>query len=366
MKTVLFTCGFFEYVIELANSLSKIQEVVLIMPKNHVKKSHIKSISSNIKCDFFYLPRQINPRCLLTMQEVKAKIDSHNPDVVHLQSHGHLWFFSIFSKISKYAIVNTVHDPKPHLGEEKFYHNFIIKNGLKNTDMFIVHGHYLKNQMERFYNIDNRKISVIPHGNFELYKKGVTDFPKKGEKKILFFGRLWKYKGLQYLIKAEPLISQKIKDYKIVLAFHGESFSKYSKLIMNWEKFEIHNRYIPNEEVSNFFDEASVVVLPYVEASQSGVVAISFAFGKPVVVTNVGSLSEVVDHGNTGFVVSPKSVSELANAIIKLLSDDNLREIMGQKALKFSKTELSWDEIAKTTNKTYMDCIMQKEKGKLE
>ena len=135
---------------------------------------------------------------------------------------------------------------------------------------------------------------------------------------------------------------------------------------MNWEKFEIHNRYIPNEEVSNFFDEASVVVLPYVEASQSGVVAISFAFGKPVVVTNVGSLSEVVDHGNTGFVVSPKSVSELANAIIKLLSDDNLREIMGQKALKFSKTELSWDEIAKTTNKTYMDCIMQKEKGKLE
>ena len=119
MKTVLFTCGFFEYVIELANSLSKIQEVVLIMPKNHLKESHIKSISSNISVIFFYLPRQINPRCLLTMQEIQDKIDYHNPDVVHLQSYGYLWFFSIFSKINKYAIVNTVHDPKPHLGEEK-------------------------------------------------------------------------------------------------------------------------------------------------------------------------------------------------------------------------------------------------------
>ena len=118
--------------------------------------------------------------------------------------------------------------------------------------------------------------------------------------------------------------------------------------------------------MSHFFDEASVVVLPYIEASQSGVVAISFAFGKPVVVTNVGSLPEVVDHGNTGLVVSPKSITELAKAIIKLLSDGDLREKMGQKAYKFSETELSWDKIAEITNETYIKCISQKEKAKSE
>ena len=69
---------------------------------------------------------------------------------------------------------------------KKFYHKFIIKNGLNNTDMFIVHGHFLKNQMERFYNINSSNISVIPHGNFGLYKKVNNDSLKRAKKGFYF------------------------------------------------------------------------------------------------------------------------------------------------------------------------------------
>ena len=362
MKVVLFSGGFTEYVTELANALSKTQEVILMLPENHLTNDHLSNIASSVQCDFFYLPRQINPRCLLVMKEIYGKIDKHKPDVIHIQSHGHLWFFSIFTKLKKYPIINTVHDPKPHLGEERFIHNFIIQNGINNTHRFIVHGEYLKSQMSDFYNIPSNCISVIPHGNFSVYKNKTNSEFIEDKKSILFFGRLWKYKGLQYLIKAEPLISKKVKDYKIVLAFHGEEFSKYSKLIQNSEKFEIHNRYIPMEEVSDFFNRASIVVLPYVEASQSGIVAISFAFGKPVIVTNVGSLPEVVIDGETGIIVPPKDEVALADAIIKLLYDDSLRKNMGEKAYKYSSTELSWNKIAKSTVEAYKECILDKEK----
>ena len=124
--------------------------------------------------------------------------------------------------------------------------------------------------------------------------------------------------------------------------------------------FEIYNKFISHEEVSELFQRASVVVLPYIDASQSGIVPIAYAFKKPVVVTNVGSIPEVVDDGKTGFIVPPRDSKALADAIIKLLKNDKLRKEMGEHAYKKMKEELSWDKIAKKTIEVYKEAIRDK------
>ena len=78
--------------------------------------------------------------------------------------------------------------------------------------------------------------------------------------------------------------------------------------------------------MGELFQRASIVVLPYIEGSQTGIIPIAYSFKKPVIATNVGSISEVVEDGVTGFIVPPRDSHALADAIIKILKDDDLRK----------------------------------------
>jgi glycosyltransferase involved in cell wall biosynthesis len=153
------------------------------------------------------------------------------------------------------------------------------------------------------------------------------------------------------LIQAVPLISDKIPNVKVVIAGSGDFIEK--DIIEKSPYFEIYNYFIAEEEVGKYFQRASLVVLPYIEGTQTGVIPIAYAFKKPVVVTNVGSIPEVVDEGVTGYIVPPKDPNALANAIIKLLNNDPLRKQMGENAYKKMGNELSWDFIAGETCKIY-------------
>jgi glycosyltransferase involved in cell wall biosynthesis len=98
-------------------------------------------------------------------------------------------------------------------------------------------------------------------------------------------------------------------------------------------------------------------VLPYLEASQSGVVPVAYAFGKPVVATRVGGLPDVVEHGQTGLLVPPGDSQSLARAVIDLLTDDARRRDMGARARRFAETELSWSRIGQRTLEVYQKVL---------
>ena len=131
-------------------------------------------------------------------------------------------------------------------------------------------------------------------------------------------------------------------------------------MITDRESFEIINEFIPDEEIAQLFQRAKLVVLPYIEASQSGIIAIAYAFKKPVIVSSVGSIPEVVDHGKTGLLVPPGDAKALAEAIIELLKDDRLREEMGNNAFAKMEQELSWDKIAEKTLQVYKQVCRDK------
>ena len=217
----------------------------------------------------------------------------------------------------------------------------------------IVHATSARQQLLSQYSCMAEQVHVIPIGSYNFFTNFIRENPSVNKNTLLFFGRIWGYKGLDYLIQAEPLITQAIPDIRIIIAGHGESFEKYRKNMVNPDRFEVHNHFIPNDEVAEYFQRASIVVLPYVEASQSGVVAIAYAFGKPVIATNVGGLPDMVLDGKTGLLVPPADPYSLAQAIIKLLKEPTLCQKMGINAREFGRTDLSWDVIAKKTLKVY-------------
>ena len=162
---------------------------------------------------------------------------------------------------------------------------------------------------------------------------------------ILFFGLIRPYKGLAYLIRALPAVLREVDCTLLVAGEFYEDKSKYSALVEEngvAAQVRFEDKYIANEDVASYFCAADVVVLPYVEASQSGIVPLAYAFHTPVISTRVGGLPEAVEDGRTGFLVDPRDPAELARAIIAYYQgghEQRFRDEIRRQAGRFD-----WDE----------------------
>ncbi|MGE5382931.1 MAG: glycosyltransferase [Omnitrophica WOR_2 bacterium] len=169
---------------------------------------------------------------------------------------------------------------------------------------------------------------------------------------ILFFGFIRDYKGLDLLL--ESFSSERLSSLPIKLLIAGEFYGnedKYLKIIEDLNignKIELKTRFIPNTDVYLYFCASSVVVQPYKHATQSGVTQIAYHFGKPMITTNVGGLSEIVIDGKVGFVVSPTS-DALEEAIFKFFSEK--REAEFSNNVKTERERFSWEGLIAAIDK---------------
>lgn len=369
-----------DYTIQLVNSLSKNENVksLLILfntPKATPKvKEYLTYVCEKVEV---YLTREKgsflwSPTNLVIFIDVLKKINHFKPDIIHVQYPSGLPTFLIllFSKFfKKYRLISTIHDARPHIGYGNLLSLYMHSWILKNSKCIFVHGKQQKEIIIKEHNINENRITVIPMGehNVKPFEKYLCAKPTYNSDKhiILFFGSITSYKGLEYLIKCEPLITKEVPDVKIIIA-GGKGKGKYDtnylkkckEMIINKDSFLIYNHYIDWKLGAELFQKARVVVLPYIEATQSGVIPVAYAFKKPVVVTNVGALPEAVDNGKTGFVVPPKNPVALAEAIIKLLKDEKLRKEMGEAGYKKLKTDMSWDKISEMTIEAYKKWLL--------
>ncbi|MBU0581252.1 MAG: glycosyltransferase family 4 protein [Candidatus Margulisbacteria bacterium] len=359
MKVVLLAFWFIEYSIELANALSKTQQVKLIIPEKFflIFKG---LINKDVEVYSFHLARIRYPSSLFMINKIIREINNFNPEVLHYQE-GHFLFSLCIPFIKmNYSLVTTIHDVVCHSGDTEVQKSPLWRLRcilVKHSRKFIVHGEFLKRLLVEKYTIPEDKIYVIPHGEFSIYKRFIREEVVEEKDLILFFGRIWEYKGLRYLIEAEPLIAQQIPTIRIVIAGKGEDFDKYEKMMVHKERFIIYNSYISHEKIAELFQRAAVVVLPYVDASQSGIIPIAYSFKKPVIATSVGSIPEVVINGKTGYIVPPKNPRILADAIVKILQNGDLRKEMGHNGFRMSQGELSWDNIAVKTIEVYKNNV---------
>jgi len=288
-------------------------------------------------------------------------IEAIDPDIVHIVFELRVPFPLVSQLHKKYPIVTTIHEPRPIL--HSLLRSVLLnpiqeancKLITKSSDKVIVHGQNHK-QYLLAKRIPGHKIWIIQLGVFSSFAPLQNDEVKTQSENILFFGRITPYKGIEYLIEAGKLIKQQFPEVNITIAGEGD-FDKYKELIEGDSHFTIYNRFIPDNEAAALFQRASIVVLPYTDGSQSGIISIAGSFKKPVVATDVGNFPEMVKDGTTGFIVPPKDVNALAEAIIELLNNDKLRQEMGENAYRVLSDKFSWDKIAQKTLQVYQEAI---------
>ncbi|MFI5220129.1 MAG: glycosyltransferase, partial [Bacteroidia bacterium] len=163
---------------------------------------------------------------------------------------------------------------------------------------------------------------------------------------ILFFGFIRKYKGLDLLLEA--MADERIRNEKIKLIVAGEFYEdrKYYDDIIEKHNLKdqliLRTDYIPDDEVKYYFGAADLIVQPYRSATQSGISQIAYHFEKPMVVTNVGGLPEIVPHGKAGFVVYAEP-NEIAGAILSFYHSGKEKEFI--EGVKEEKKKYSWQNI---------------------
>ena len=152
----------------------------------------------------------------------------------------------------------------------------------------------------------------------------------------MFFGRIQKYKGVNILCEAYEILSQRYNNITLTIAGKGEIDADHKSIEQN-NSVKIINRYIPDDEVDDFFlVDNTILVLPYVDSSQSGVLSIAYKHGVPVIASNTSGLVEQLNHGKNGIIVLAGNTESLVQGMEKVLKDFRYLEEESEKMKKYS------------------------------
>lgn len=353
MKVLLIAFDSGELSIRLASALAEeVDELCLMLPET-TAAPHLHLLSHKVNFQPFYRPRLRHAfQQTKLMAELIRRIRRFDPDIIHYQK-GHLWFNLTLPLLSRYLLVMSIHDPKHHTGDKSsgVTPQAILNLAYRRADRVIAHNQQMKQAITIELRIPEERIDVVPlveRGGLEL-RPGVEEV----DNLVLCFGRIWKYKGLEYFIRAEPLVTAEIPDAKFMIAGRGEDFGYYEQMLVNPHNFIVHNEFVSYEKRAELFERASLVVLPYIEATQSGVIPVAYTHAKPVIATRVGGLPSQVDDGYTGYLVPPCDEKALAEKIIHLLQDKKLRRQMGRNGRAKLEREWSAEVVARQTVLVY-------------
>lgn len=369
--------GLPHYTAELANAVTEHAEVHLMAPKETTADD---VLSDDIHTHPVFEPMQLSMVNVLsgdvpiggTLKGMYSYrqfdlVDAIDPDVVHftapLELAPHAKLFCRWSGIDRrYPVVETFHDvqrrgllrrgrdldPDESLGTVAVYNaQQLLDRAIPSIDRrhSIVHTESNENTLvENGTRAD--RITVIPHGVYEFFREYRTSRPEE-ENTVLYFGNVIESKGSDTAIRAIPRVREHVPDVTFVLAGSGSIPEECRSLIETYEdSFEIHNEFVPNESVGEFFRRAQAIVIPHRRQNgHSGTLTIAYSFGKPVVTTTVGDYPRLVRDTGAGLTVSPDDPEALANAIVTLLKNPSLRRVMAENSRTMAD-ELSWEHVA--------------------
>ena len=228
---------------------------------------------------------------------------------------------------SNKPVVFLCHNVVPH--ESSVFDRILTEIGFAGADAFLVQSREDGENLRRLRK--DAVMDVNPHPIYDFFDGNRFDRETARRELgvsgsvILFFGYVRPYKGLGLLMDA---FARALKRVPATLLIVGEFYEKrepYDEQISGLsigEHVRVVDEYVANEEVEKYFKAADLVVLPYLSATQSGIVQTSYSFGKPVVVTEVGGLPDVVTDGETGYVVPKNDAEALAAAIVRFFDED--------------------------------------------
>ena len=291
--------------------------------------------------------------------------------------HAHDWLVAYSAKTLKDSfqipIVSTIHATEAgrnsgiHDDVQRYINDTEWLLTYESTEV-IVNSNYMKCELQRLFGLPFEKINVIPNGININNFNGITkdyDFRRKyamdNEKIILYIGRLVYEKGVQHLISAMPKIINGYNDTKLIIGGKG---GMYDELREQAKNLGIENKvyftgYLSSKEVQKMYKCADIAVFPSTY-EPFGIVALeAMLAGVPTVVSDIGGLNEIVDHGINGMKSYAGNSNSIADSVLALLYNHQLCNNIVKNAKTKVKQEFNWNKIAQDTFFTYEKAICQ-------
>lgn len=304
------------------------------------------------------------------------------PKIFHILWNNKFEYFDrtlllLYFRLQGIQIALTAHNvnQKRRDANDSFLNRMTLRIQYHLTSHIFVHTQKMKDELIEDFGVREEAVTVIRHPvNNAFPDTDLTSAMAKtqlgiseSEKAILFFGRIRPYKGLEYLLDAFRLLAASPDNYRLIVAGEPKKGSEdYLKEIrgtidreFDFGKVILKVQFIPDGEMELFLKAADVLVLPYKEIFQSGVLFLSYSFGLPVVATDVGSFREEIIEGRTGFLCRPADPEDLAKTLRIYFESDlykNLDE-RRQDIREYAYTHHSWDAVAKLTRNAYEELL---------
>lgn len=363
MKALLLVADLEDYTVSYVNGLVRHMPVVLGVPRRRYA-GFTSYFDPAVDLRLLEWPRHralSNPWFLFNLTRL---IRRERPSLIHLLSNTTIWLNFAAPFWRPIPLVTTVHDLELHPGDVEtsvmptWSSNLIVRQ----SGHVVVHGERLRKMaLERFAKAPDR-VHVLSHPAIVHYsalarREKLVRRPEDGTVRAMMFGRIFAYKGLEQLIRAEALLKDTLPNLRVTIAGRGDDPWGSRQLMGRTERYDIRRGYIPDVEVAQLFLDSDFIVLPYIEASQSGVLNLAAAFGKPVIVTDVGELRACVEPNGLGLVVPPGDPERLARAMQILTESSTLRNELGANALAWATGPNSPESVGASAASLYRSVV---------
>ena len=257
----------------------------------------------------------------------------------------HVWNVPMLAaRRNKTPYLMVLHDALPHHGDDVLLRHALLKHEIACSDGVVALTEHVRSLLCQNNSYPRDRTWVVPHGVFPYAT--TTNLQKSANGlRLLFFGRIMPYKGLDLLLDAFALLRKENRAVELTICGSGD-LAPYAAQLRALDGIILDHRWIEENEIGSIFSQADVVVLPYREASQSGVIATAYAVGVPVVVTPIGGLVEQVTHEQTGLICTATTAEAIADALRRMMDNLALRAHCAKGARNEAETALSWMTIA--------------------
>lgn len=362
IRVCLFVPHFAEYGFSLAGALvAKGADVLVVANEENTRaemgEAFIRSGCRGLRTHFF--SKSKNPlNVLLQAWRLRRVVGAFRPDVLHVQEDSKDVVAAVLPFLPRVPLLLTMHDPKPHTGDDarvrkRTRHGAYIQQVRRRADAVVVHGGRLVHDARVAVKRAEVEIHVIPHGPLGEPVAAATLVAPQEQFRCLFFGRIEAYKGLHHFIAVVRALRVQGLPAVGVVAGRGTDLERHRADLQDRAMFQLIEKFLTPEEVVQEFQRCAVVVMPYDDATQSGVAAYAIGIGRPVVAFDVGALREMVQDGETGLLIRHGDLAALTEATRQVLLDAELAGQLQAGARRLATGAFSWACIAEKTLAVY-------------
>lgn len=358
LRVAIYAPHFSEYSYRLAAGLARHCDVRLVLNRKDANQQwELSEIAAPLPFETRIRDLSMRRFGAIGLPNSFRDVIAFRPDIVHCHECPDYYTSGLMDllRISDIPQVLTVHDAIPHseggsgtdASEER------LRTRMRAAAAHVtLHGESCVADFHRASPDFKGGITSSMHGVLMVPPESAAPVqPTAG--RILFFGRMWAYKGLDVFLDAIDMLAKRGVSHEAIVAGRGPEMTRLGARMDTMPTIKAINAYISPADTGTLFQSAAVVALPYKDATQSGVLASAFGNQRPVVASATGGIPDVVSDGVNGLLVPPGDATALAGALERVLTSPELAATLADGAQQTATGALNWDHIADRLVSTY-------------